>query len=184
MRSERKSVSNEKAKQKENERASEAILTSADETWKEYPGFEYSPPDYYASSPDASASFSGSESTSFTRSGAGTAASFTEYGPGFTGPGTSASFTGSGPGTSASFTGSGPGTSASFTGSGPGTSASFTGYGPGTSASFTGSGPGTSSLLAGSPGPFDHFYHSTYHQTPMVIYTILCQNLYVLMKRL
>ena len=64
MRSERKNVSDEKAKQKENERASEATLTSADETWKEYPGFEYSPPDYHASSPGASASFSGSESAS------------------------------------------------------------------------------------------------------------------------
>ena len=65
MRSERKNVSDEKAKQKENERASEATLTSADETWKEYPGFEYSPPDYHASSPGASASFSGSESASY-----------------------------------------------------------------------------------------------------------------------
>ena len=76
MRSERKNVSDEKAKQKENKRVSEAILTSADETWKEYPGYEYSPTDYYASSPGASASFSGSESVSFTGSGPGTSASF------------------------------------------------------------------------------------------------------------
>ena len=79
MRSERKKVSDEKAKQKENERASGAILTSADETWKEYPGFEYSQPDYNVSSLGASASFSGSESASFSGSGPGTSASFIEY---------------------------------------------------------------------------------------------------------
>ncbi len=51
---------------------------------------------------------------------------------------------------------SAPGTSTSFSGSEP---PLFTGYEAGSSAPFAISGPGA----------FDHFYRSTYHQTPMVI---------------
>jgi hypothetical protein len=175
LRNERKSVSSEKAKQGENERASESIFTSAKETWKEYDNFsddELSDGlDGSVSIPDKSGGPSkrlSSDASSTGASSAGTSpqTSSFPFSPGQIAFG-ELQFMNTSPGSVLGHSplghySSAPGTSTSFSGSEP---PLFTGYEAGSSAPFAVSGPPSFT----GPGAFDHFYRSTYHQTPMVI---------------
>ena len=112
MTSERKSISDEKAKQKENERASEAILTSAEQILKE---FEFEEHNSRSSSP-------------VTRTSPNSSPDASTSGDGSANSGASPLFSGS--------IGSGPGASHLFRKSEP---TLFTGFGLG---GYNGSGPG------------------------------------------
>ena len=175
LRTERKSVSSEKAKQGENERASESIFTDAKKIWKEFDNFSDDdlPDDSDGSvsipdKPDCRSKRLSSDASSTGASSDGTSPKTNSFplSPGQI-PFGDLQFLNSSPGSVLGHSplghyASAPGTSTSFSGS---ETASFTGYEAGTSASFGVSGPPSFT----GPGPFDHFYRSPYHQTPMVI---------------